>query len=563
MVPSFVANAGLEQIADGETVQILKEHGEKDFAGAIGEWYKIAYKGKIGYLPITFVKDAKIQKSAGDERKTPETTIDTNKTAQTRPAVKPAAGQNRQTSAQTTDNDTGSNSGSNSGNNSGSNSGNNSGSSADNKPDNGSGNGNIEKTVYYQIDFALGGGISSQDAMLPSALMVAENSVIDVSSLATPSVPGYLFDAWFYDSALTRQVQSGDRITGNLTLYAKLREITGEEVEEGQDNYVSSVDVDAKSFRIALLKPAGNPSTEVIGDIANIYDIADQEKTLALDISEPETVTIGDGSYDKYYISSSELEAGATYQMQLLSNSYFIYYNDQIQPAAVRLYNFTTEMPPVENLSLNSNLVYLKKEEVRYTEGSDYLSGLFNVNVADDMTKLNTVDGSGSFTYTGDQKIGVGTTVVIYDGAKAPALGEDGLKSAQQYDGNAAYITISKIEGNSYYYGVAEAEDVLFTPDILPLNVADDEDTSNTTVTIDTVKLDFSGSTYQGMGLDANTTVDVGDYLAFYSGSLETADTLTYGVITAIAVSGEDTILTYTDISESEVLDSMTVHSTE
>ena len=563
MVPSFVANAGLEQITDGETVQILKEHGEKDFAGAIGEWYKIAYKGKTGYLPITFVKDAKIQKSAGDEGKTPETTIDTNKTAQTRPAVKPAAGQNRQTSAQTTDNDTGSNSGSNSDNNSGSNSGNNSGSSADNKPDNGPGNDNIEKTVYYQIDFALGGGINSQDAMLPSALMVAENSVIDVSSLATPSVPGYLFDAWFYDSALTRQVQSGDRITGNLTLYAKLREITGEEVEEGQDNYVSSVDVDAKSFRIALLKPAGNPSTEVIGDIANIYDIADQEKTLALDISEPETVTIGDGSYDKYYISSSELEAGATYQMQLLSNSYFIYYNDQIQPAAVRLYNFTTEMPPVENLSLNSNLVYLKKEEVRYTEGSDYLSGLFNVNVADDMTKLNTVDGSGSFTYTGDQKIGVGTTVVIYDGAKAPALGEDGLKSAQQYDGNAAYITISKIEGNSYYYGVAEAEDVLFTPDILPLNVADDEDTSNTTVTIDTVKLDFSGGTYQGMGLDANTTVDVGDYLAFYSGSLETTDTLTYGVITAIAVSGENTILTYTDISESEVLDSMTVHSTE
>lgn len=555
MVPSFVANAELEQIADGETVQIIKEDGEKDFAGVIGEWYKIAYKGKIGYLPITFVKNAKIQKSVGDEGKTPETTIDTNKIAQTRPAVKPAAGQSNQTSAQTTDN--------NNGNNSGSNSGNNSGSSADNKPDNGSGNGNIEKTVYYQIDFALGGGINSQDAMLPGALMVAENSVIDVSSLATPSVPGYLFDAWFYDSALTRQVQSGDRITGNLTLYAKLREITGEEVEEGQDNYVSSVDVDAKSFRIALLKSAGNPSTEGTGDIANIYDIADQKKTLALDISEPETVTIGDGSYDKYYISSSELEAGATYQMQLLSNSYFIYYNDQIQPAAVRLYNFTTAMAPVENLSLNSNLIYLKKEEVRYTEGSDYLSGLFHVDAADDMTKLNTVDGSGSFTYTGDQKIGVGTTVVIYDGAKAPALGEDGLKSAQQYEGNAAYITISKIEGNTYYYGVAEAEDVLFTPDILPLNVADDEDTSNTTVTIDTAKLDFSGSAYQGMGLDENTTVDVGDYLAFYSGSLETADTLTYGVITAIAVSGEDTILTYTDISESEVLDSMTVYSTE
>ena len=77
------------------------------------------------------------------------------------------------------------------------------------------------------------------------------------------------------------------------------------------------------------------------------------------------------------------------------------------------------------------------------------------------------------------------------------------------------------------------------------------------------IKLDFSGSNYQDMGLDESTTVDVGDYLAFYSGSLETATELTYGQITDIVVSGEDTILTYVDITENEVLDSMTVNSTE
>lgn len=584
MVPSFVANGEPEQIKDGECVQIIKEHGEEDFEGVTGEWYKVAYNGKAGYLPVTFVKDTKIQVSAGDAEKAKENTAKTKKNTQTRPAVKPTVVQNHPTTTQNADNNSGNTSGGN-GSESGSassSSGNSSGSS-DSASDSGSGgdsgsgsgsdtgsggnsdsdSGDINKTVYYQIQFALGGGIDSQDAMLPKAMMVAKDSAIDINKLATPSVPGYIFKAWYYDSALSRQVYTGDKINSNLTLYAKLTEVTGEDVAQGQDNYVSSVDVKAEDFKIALLKPAGSRHAERTADIAKIYNIADQETDLELELSEPENVTIGDGSYEKYYLSSNELEDGTTYQMQLLSSSYFIYFENEIQPAKVRLYNFTTAMAETENLSLNSNLIYLKKTEVSYTEGSDYLSGLFQVNVDDDMTKLNTVDGSGSFTYKGSEKIGVGTTVVIYDGQEAPVLGEDGLKAAQQYDGNAAYVTISKIEGNTYYYGVAEAEDVLFTPDILPVNIADDEDASNTTVTINTAKLDYSGSIYQEMGLDENTTADVGDYLAFYSDSLETAETLTYGQITAVAVSGEDTILTYKDVSENEVLDSMTVYSTE
>lgn len=588
MVPSFVANGKPEQIKDGELVQIVKEHGEQDFQGVVGQWYKVAYNGKVGYLPVTFVKNTKLQASAGDGGKTSEDAAKPKKNVKTRPAAQPSVVQNHPATGQTADNNSGNSTvvngtvsdstGSGSGNpasgsSSGTGSSNSGSSGADSSTggnsgggsggNSGGGSGDINKTVYYQIQFALGGGINSQNAMLPKAMMVAKGSVIDINNLATPSVPGYVFDAWYYDATLTRQVCTGDKINSDLTLYAKLKEVTGEEVAQGQDNYVSSVDVKAEDFKIALVKAAGSRNAVQTEDIAKIYNIADPKTELNLDLSGPENVTIGEGSYEKYYISSDELEAGATYQMQLLNDSYFIYFENQIQPAVVRLYNFTTAMAQVENLSLNSDLIYLKKDEVSYKEGSDYLSGLFQVNVNDDMTKLNTVDGSGSFTYKGSKKISVGSTVVIYDGKEAPVLGQNGLKSAQQYDGNAAYVTISKIEGNTYYYGVADAEDVLFTPDILPVNVADDEDSSDTTVTIDTEKLNYSGSMYQEMGLDGNTTVDVGDYLAFYSGSLETAATLTYGQITAIAVSGDDTILTYKDISENEVLDSMTVYSTE
>lgn len=573
MVPSFVANGEPEQIKDGERVQIIKEHGEEDFSGAAGEWYRIAYRGKVGYLPGTFVKDAKVQVSSEDKGKTSETTKPTNNTAQTRPAVKPSAGQNNQMTAQnagnnstnssgssseSSENNSGSNSSGGSGSTSGSNSGSNSGSDS----------GNIDKTVYYQIDFDLGGGVSSKDAMLPKAMMVVKDSTIDINQLATPSVPGYLFEAWYYDAALTRQVCTGDRINSNLTLYAKVTEITADmDVAQGQDSYISKIDVDADAFAITVLKPTKADSTDSVTNVASLHNLADQDTSLSFDIAKQNTpfTSTGGEEYDQYTITFSALEQGATYQLQLVNSDYVFCVDNEIQPAAVRLYNFTTQMTAEENLSLNQNLVYLPKSEVSYTEGSDYLSGLFTVNVNDDMTKLNTVDGSGSFTYNGNQQIKVGTTVVIYDGAKAPKLGEGGLKSAEQYNGNAAYVTISKIVGNTYYYGVAEAEDVLFTPDVLPVNKKDDQDTAPDTITIATEKLDFSGSDYREMNLDENTTVDVGDYLAIYEGSLDADTQPTYGRITNITPSdgGQNTILTYTVVTEAEVLDSMTVYSTE
>ena len=572
MVPSFVANGEPEQIKDGERVQIIKEHGEEDFPGAAGEWYRIAYRGKVGYLPGTFVKDAKVQVSSEDKGKTSETTKPTNKTAQTRPAVKPSAGQNNQTTAQNAGNNSTNSSGSSSEsseNNSGSNSSGGSGSTSGSSSgsNSGSDSGNIDKTVYYQIDFDLGGGVSSKDAMLPKAMMVVKDSTIDINQLATPSVPGYLFEAWYYDAALTRQVCTGDRINSNLTLYAKVTEITADmDVAQGQDSYLSKVDVDA-DFAITVLKPTEADSTDSDTNVASLHNLADQDTSLSFNIAKQNTpFTSTDGEvYDKYTITFSALEQGETYQLQLVNSDYVFYEDDEIQPAAVRLYNFTTQMTAEENLSLNQNLVYLPKKEVSYTEGSDYLSGLFTVNVNDDMTKLNTVDGSGSFTYNGNQQIKVGTTVVIYDGAEAPKLGEGGLKSAEQYNGNAAYVTISKIVGNTYYYGVAEAEDVLFTPDVLPVNKEDDQDTAPDTITIATKKLDFSGSAYREMNLDENTTVDVGDYLAIYEGSLDADTQPTYGRITNITPSdgGQNTILTYTVVTEAEVLDSMTVYSTE
>lgn len=564
MVPSFIANGPLEAIEDGTAVQIISEHGEKDFAGAQGQWYKIAVDGKVGYVPASFVKNVKItEKSEKDETaqqtQKPSGSADAGKDSeeavQTKPATNPTiyaylwSGENgKQENVKPSTNT--------------------------NKENNGNdSNSGIQEITYYQIAFALGGGISSADAFLPEPIMVKNNSTLNLNQLAIPSVPGYLFEGWFYDSALTRQVQNGDTVNNNMTLYAKLEELTEEEVVLGEDNYISKIDVDASNFKVTVLKPAAMRSTEAAEDIAKLRNLADPDAVMGVQVSEGENITLEDVAYVKYLISSDELEGGETYQLELLNDNY-VFYNeddseDKIQPAKVRYYNFTTKMGgadntedvKVENLSLNKDLIYLKFEEVQYTEGSDDVSGLFTATVEDDITQLNTVEGKGSFIYNGAEPLAVGSTVVIYDGETAPILGEGRLDPAAQYKGKAAYLTISKVEGNTFYYGVAEAEDVLFTPDVLPVNTVDDEDTADTTLTIDTEKLQFSGSVYAEMGLDEETTIDVGDYLAFYSGSMETAEELTYGKITAISVSGEDTILTYEAVTEDEVLEAMAVYS--
>lgn len=563
MVPSFITNEEPEQIKDGKKVQLISDHGEEDFPGAQGQWYKIAADGKVGYVPASFIKDVKVTSSTENKEaaKKPEAgggqQGNVGKTADkatekpiTKPAVNPVSNQNNQTENTGSDNG-GNNTGSNTGG--GSSSGGNTGTTP-------------EPTVYYEVSFALGNGISGDNVFLPESLMVRENSPLSLDKLATPSLPGYLFEAWYYDSAYTRQVQSGDTITSNVTLYARFTELTGEEVAQGVANYVSTVDVSADSFTVIVLKPVSGQGAAEVEAGVKLRNLADPEAFLPVQATAGGTIIIEGKEYEKYTISSAALEGGCTYQLELLEDNCVFYYEDRIQPAVVRLYNFTTQMGEVEELQLSSGLIYLSSSEVSYAEGSEGLSGLFEASVVGDTTELNSITGKGSFTYSGSEAIEVGSTVVIYTGAEAPILENDGgeLSPAEQYDGQAAYLTISKIEGSTYFYGVADAEDVLFTPDVLPVNRMDDEDgADNNTLTIKEQKLTFTGADYAEMGLDENTTIDVGDFIGFYEGSLETAKALTYGKITEVKVSGENLILTYEPVTEEVVYDAMAVYSTE
>ena len=64
------------------------------------------------------------------------------------------------------------------------------------------------------------------------------------------------------------------------------------------------------------------------------------------------------------------------------------------------------------------------------------------------------------------------------------------------------------------------------------------------------------------MGLDSQTTVDVGDFIAFYTGDLTSGETIEYGKITAVTRGDTHYVITYTPATEEQVLAAMDLYMT-
>ena len=137
-------------------------------------------------------------------------------------------------------------------------------------------------------------------------------------------------------------------------------------------------------------------------------------------------------------------------------------------------------------------------------------------------------------------------------------------------DANTGDVSYGKITGgnkttNTYSYQSAAVEDVLFVPDVLPVKAsrktAKEENPSNDyTILVPVEELTFTAASSVG-NLDENTTIDVGDFLAFYTGesyTIETAASDGYGRITAVDYTtdelGSDYYqLTYTNATKHNV----------
>lgn len=416
------------------------------------------------------------------------------------------------------------------------------------------------KTTYYEVSFALGEKVSQGEVTLPKRATYPAGTKI--SSIPTPSQQDGVFLGWYYDAAMTRLAGADATVDRSMTLYAKMGQVLAVNANEQETpNYVTvtvpAAEVDGYTFTI---------SGYAEGCILSFLNVTANNAEMKNTASESE-------SY-RYTVSGSavrpKLAPGQTYRVELEADSAACFVvNGEAQAQSVRVLNIITEKGQVDRLTLNSGVRFIPKAQV---EELGELDGLFQLTLKQDGTgdtnPIQKAAQKGTFTYKGEVTLAVGDTVAIYEGKHPEARTDAALGKNDGDNGTIAYVEITGIQGDRYSYKTADSEDVLFTPDVLPVRAAADKDPADGSVlTVEQAELTFTDDKYAVMGLDSQTTVDVGDFLAIYQGETpEQAMALTYGRITQVETTQADGVecyvLTYAAAAEAEVLAAMDLYNT-
>lgn len=407
----------------------------------------------------------------------------------------------------------------------------------------GSTGGGTTVTTHYEVSFVVEG------ASMPKSTVAAGTRI---SSLSTPTVEGKVFLGWYYDSDLTRAAGTNDTVNQDTTLYAKLGEVMAVNANEAETpNYVT------------VTVPAANVSGYTFGIRGYAEDCIDSFINVTAN-NETVSYNVPNGTV------SFAPQQGQTYRVELTADSDARFVVDGAEQApSVRVLNIVTEKVEVDNLTLSDGVKYIPKKDV--TGMSTSLDGLFRTSLNQDENgntqPVTPVAQTGSFTYAAGG-LAVGDTVAIYEGV-SPAD-----RSIRTDNGGAvAYVQITAASGNTYTYKTADSADVLFTPDVLPFPTDQGWDTDgnadNDAATVRVENMTYTDDKYAEMGLDSQTTIDVGDFLAFYSGAWgsNSAQAQGYARITRVDTlttqDGEEYyVLTYENAEEADVFAAMDLYST-
>lgn len=405
----------------------------------------------------------------------------------------------------------------------------------------GSTGGGTTVTTNYEVTFVVEG------ASMPNATVAAGTRI---SSLSTPTVEGKVFLGWYYDSDLTRAAGTNDTVNGNTTLYAKLGEVMAVNANEAETpNYVT------------VTVPAANVSGYTFGIRDYAEDCIDSFINVTAN-NEAVSYNVPNGTV------SFAPQQGQTYRVELKADSDARFVVDGAEQApSVRVLNIVTEKDEVDNLTLSDGVKYIPKKDV--TGMSASLDGLFRTSLVQDENgntqPVTPVAQTGSFTYAAGG-LAVGDTVAIYEGV-SPA--DRSIRTDN--DGAVAYVQITAASGTTYTYKTADSADVLFTPDVLPFPTDQGWDTDgnadNDAATVRVENMTYTDDQYTEMGLDSQTTIDVGDFLAFYTGSLGgESQSRGYARITHVETVTQDGeeyyVLTYEAAEEADVFAAMDLYST-
>lgn len=408
----------------------------------------------------------------------------------------------------------------------------------------------------YTVEFELGNGNTMEDAV------VVENT--NISSLNTPNWAEHIFLGWYYDADLTKAVESADKVTKDMTLYASWLEQTPLETLE-KVNFASAENV-GKEFTIKVLSSDSNMSADEVKAALIAQNLTNPAVTDFINVTaEDNGFVISGVKHSEGMGTSQGFEEGATYTIKLDSDALFF----DGYPETAREFNFTTRKEEVLNLKLNSDITYIPASDlVNIINNGQAVStlniALYSVRNDGGMSAAELTEGT--FDYT-NGTLTVGQIVSVYDGL-IPT--ERTLETPKEQLGDIGYVEITGKNGNTYSYKSAEAEEIIFTPDMLPMPVGVDLDDNETTLTVEDKYFDYSADLYFEMDLDSQTTVDVGDFLVFYTGDLtvtageNAAERQGFAEITAVTQNNDGTTtVTYREATWDEVDSSMDVYTQE
>lgn len=399
----------------------------------------------------------------------------------------------------------------------------------------------------FSVKFETGGGTKIEDQT------VLEGTLI--STLKKPYWAEHIFVGWCYDAELKQPVASTDKVTGDRTLYANwLEQVPLDAVDTV--NFASAVDV-SSDFAITVLSSDPNMTAEDVLAALDADDLTDPDAKNIITVSGTAGVfeVRGNGGFKE----------GCSYRIALLSDK--LTFKDE--DASARQYNFTVYRDEVVNLTAQSDIKYLPLNKVNniVNNGQSVDSLDIALYQTDGENVTITELSKGTFKYTGETAVKVGDIVCVYEGEIPTNRTKDTPKDRM---GDMAYLEITGLDGNTYTYVNADSEDVIFTPDVLPVPQAADTDNDANTITVENKYLDYSADIYSYNNLDSQTTVDIGDFLAFYTGeygveSGENANALVgYGKITRVKDNGNDTTtITYILVTWEDIESCMDVYTEE
>ncbi len=375
---------------------------------------------------------------------------------------------------------------------------------------------------------------------------------------------GETFLGWYSDSERTVKIPDDEIVSGSMTLYAKTMKVGDDKpTDVSETTCVSNVDT---TFTIKVKSSDESLTAQQVMDQIEVSDVLHR----GMDIDKKEYCVKVTGGNGQFVISGQHIllgdtenpeanfESGGSYIIKLpaVEEGQAPVLTFDGYPDATREFDVNVKAFEQNNMALKDNVTVISVDELNAlydeTDGTKkevaFLDGELTTVDTEGNVSRNS-DLKGSFVLTSDKAkdLHLGSVVSLFKGMRP----EEALVNSAGFedgDNHVVYVEITGVKDNEFTFKAAEASDVLKTPEILPLdaesvtyyddkgNVADhqteifkygidlDLDDSAETLEIPVAELDWSSDMYASAKLDSETTLDEGDFIAFYTGDYSQAE---------------------------------------